>query len=79
MLQEHMYLQRILLHMNEIENTSTNNSDNIRNERIDATDYVNKIWNKHMMKMVEYYDCCTYIFLKYIKESVKYFIFYYIF
>ena len=35
--------------MNEIENTSTNNSDNIRNERIDATDYVNKLWNNNYM------------------------------
>ena len=47
-----MYLQRILLHMNEIENTSTNNSDNIRNERIDATDYVNKLWNNNYMSTI---------------------------
>ena len=48
-LQEHMYLQTMLLHMNVSKNSSTdtedsNNSDNIRNERIDANDYVNKLW-----------------------------------
>ena len=50
-LQEHMYLQTILLHMNASENLSTvtedsNNSNNIQNDATNVTNnYVNKLWS----------------------------------
>ena len=50
-LQEHMYLQTILLHRNASENLSTvtedsNNSNNIQNDETNVTNnYVNKLWS----------------------------------
>ena len=50
-LQEHMYLQTILLHTNASENLSTvtedsNNSNNIQNDETNVTNnYVNKLWS----------------------------------